>query len=164
MIGISIRLALALGLHLRNEDPTAGEPRKETLIHTWWSLHSIECLVSTITGRPPVIAFEDCTVPLPDTLPGHQSDYTDFARQTARRRTEHDSPRGARSNNVSEHSGQASMQRRHFTGHIRITLLSQKALIELYSPRTASKSWEVRTLNKSLDLTPQDPPYIVFAR
>ena len=145
MIGISIRLALALGLHLRNEDPTAGESRKETLVHTWWSLHSIESLVSTITGRPPVVAFEDCTVPLPHSLPGEHSNSARTGGQTSRRRTEYESPQSTRTSNMSEHSGQAPSQRYYFTGHIKIILLSQKALFELYSPRTAIRSWEVRT-------------------
>lgn len=143
MIGISIRLALALGLHLRNEDPTASESRKETLIHTWWSLHSIECLVSTITGRPPVVAFEDCTVPLPHSLPGEQSDSANSSRQATKRRMDHDSSRFAGGTHTSESGRQPSTQSRYLFGHIRVTLMAQKALIELYSPRIASKSWEV---------------------
>ena len=56
---------MSLGLHLRNEVPGVDASRKETLENMWWSLHSIETLVSSITGRPPTISIEDTTVPLP---------------------------------------------------------------------------------------------------
>lgn len=36
MIGIAIRFALSLGLHLRNEDPSIEDSKKETLVRTWY--------------------------------------------------------------------------------------------------------------------------------
>jgi hypothetical protein len=143
MIGVSIRLALALGLHLRNEDPEAEESKKESLVRTWWSLHSTECLVSAITGRPPVIAFEDCTVSLPRSLPGEQLDFKDPLKISARRGTGCNSPQTSKGSQTSE-SGQRDPGRDHYLiNHTNITIVSQKALLELYSPRTAAKSWEV---------------------
>lgn len=144
MIGISIRLALALGLHLRNEDPGAEESKKELLVRTWWSLHSTECLVSAITGRPPVIAFEDCTVSLPRSFSGKQQDSGDTFRQPARKRTGYNSPQRRRSSNTSEADQQVASQDYYLIGHINITIILQRALLELYSPRTAAASWEVR--------------------
>jgi hypothetical protein len=144
MIGISIRLALTLGLHLRNEDVEAGDSRKETLVHTWWSLHSIDCLVSAISGRPPVIAFEDCTVPLPRSLPEELLDETATFGLGPRGRT--DAPRAMGSSNTLEPTRRALGQSHYLLGHIRISIISQKALVDLYSPRTASKSWEVCVL------------------
>ncbi|KAF2030932.1 hypothetical protein EK21DRAFT_64343 [Setomelanomma holmii] len=142
MIGVSIRLALALGLHLRNEDPSAEESRKESLIQTWWSLHSIECLVSTITGRPPVIAFEDCTVPLPHSLPGELQQPRPTPRHTSRKRNGHASPQTT-GNSVASDTGKHILNSgRYLIGHIKVTLISQKALLNLYSPRTAAQSWE----------------------
>lgn len=143
MIRVSIRLALALGLHLRNEDPKAEESRKESLVRTWWSLHSIESLVSAITGRPPVIALEDCTVSLPRNLPGEQMDSRDPLENSARRDTGCISPQTSRGSQTSE-SGQRDPGRDHYLiNHTNITIISQKALLELYSPRTAARSWEV---------------------
>jgi hypothetical protein len=126
MIGLSIRLALALGLHLRNEDFETGELNKESRVHTWWSLNSIECLMSTTTGRPPVVASEDCTVPLPHSLPGERE-------KTLRRRTEHDS------NAIRP----AVAPNQLHLDHINVTIITQKVLLDLYSPRTAAVSWEV---------------------
>jgi hypothetical protein len=154
MIGVSIRLALALGLHLRNEDRNATDARKNTLVHTWWSLHSIECLVSTMTGRPPVFAFEDCTVPLPRDRSG--ASFDDTHRPASRRRTGYESSQATGSSNQSsEHGEQQSGQGYHFLWHVKVTLISQKALLELYSPRTASKSWQVRIAASLLLGTPR---------
>jgi hypothetical protein len=146
MIGIAVRLALALGLHLRNEDPGAEESKKELLVHTWWSLHSTECLVSAITGRPPAVAFEDCTVSLPRSFPGEQQESGDTSRQPARRRTGYNSQQTTRSARTSEAGQRVPNQHRYLINHINIRIISQKALLELYSPRTAAESWEVRIL------------------
>jgi hypothetical protein len=136
MIGLAIRLALALGLHLRNEDLRVGESNKESRVHTWWSLNSIECLMSTTTGRPPAVAFEDCTVPLPHSLPGERE-------RALRRRTERGSISPAKSGHASKESEQPPVPGQHHLDHINVTVITQKVLIDLYSPRTATKSWEV---------------------
>ena len=122
MIGVSIRFALALGLHLRNEDPSADFRKKEALARTWWSLHMIECLISVITGRPPVLSHEDCTVPLPQ-------DVNDRSHGTAK-----------------SESGQHKAREAGNLHHsLQLSQISEKALLSLYSPRTAAHSWEVRT-------------------
>jgi hypothetical protein len=136
MIGLAIRLALALGLHLRNEDLRVGESNKESRVHTWWTLNSIECLMSTTTGRPPAVAFEDCTVPLPHSLPGERE-------RALRRRTERGSISSTKSGYASKESEQTPVPGQHHLDHINITVITQKVLIDLYSPRTATKSWEV---------------------
>jgi hypothetical protein len=127
MIGISIRLALALGLHLRNENASQDEAKKEPLVRTWWCLHAIECLVSSITGRPPVIGDEDCTVSMPKPIPESLN----------------------RNNNSSGHSSARSSTSQvdesvYLVAYINLNLISQKVLLTLYSPRTAVQSWEVR--------------------
>jgi hypothetical protein len=144
MIGLSLRLALALGLHLRNENSTMEESRKNTLMHTWWSLHSIECLLSTITGRPPVTTFEYCTVPLPRSSPGQHQRSPDSSRRESLRRTGCESPETLGSSNNSEFDKRASTTERYHISRINNSLISQKALLHLYSPLTATQSWEVR--------------------
>jgi hypothetical protein len=51
-IGIALRHALALGLHLRNEDETMEIAEKERLVHTWWALQTFEGSLSIMLGRP----------------------------------------------------------------------------------------------------------------
>ncbi|KAF9698111.1 hypothetical protein EKO04_003483 [Ascochyta lentis] len=65
VIGVALRFAYTLGLHVRNEDPSATASKRETLIRTWWSLYSLERTLSVITGRPSMIVESNCSVPLP---------------------------------------------------------------------------------------------------
>ncbi|RMZ69507.1 fungal specific transcription factor domain-containing [Pyrenophora seminiperda CCB06] len=141
MIGFSIRLALALGLHLRNEDPSLDDARREPLVRTWWCLHSIECLVSSITGRPPVIANEDCTVPHPQTMARASDEDSSASQQTSRIRTRYSPPQNT-SSNSSESGRQGTGGNHYFVTYINLSLISQKVLLNLYSPRTATQSWE----------------------
>ena len=145
MIGLSIRLALALGLHLRNEDPSLDEAKKESLAKTWWCLHSIECLVSSITGRPPVVGNEDCTVSLPRSSSVSSARDSDTSRQASRIRTSYSSPHATTSSSTSEADGRSTEDSRYLITYINLTLISQKVLLNLYSPRTAVQSWEVHS-------------------
>lgn len=134
MVGVSIRLALALGLHLRNEDPGADTIKKEMLLRTWWSLHSIECLVSSITGRPPIISQEDCTVPLPQVL---STEGQPASKRRLSSQANHISQETSSRTSSSSGSGQ------YLVSTINIALLTQRVLTSLYAPRTAARSWQV---------------------
>jgi hypothetical protein len=139
MIGISVRLALALGLHLRNEDASLNDSRRESLTKTWWCLHSIECLVSSITGRPPVIGNEDCTVSLPQHTPESPTRQTHVG-------TNYGSPQTTASSSASESNKRNTDKSHYLHTYITLTIISQKVLLSLYSPRTAVQSWQVRVL------------------
>ncbi|KAF1967985.1 hypothetical protein BU23DRAFT_280974 [Bimuria novae-zelandiae CBS 107.79] len=136
MIGIAIRLALALGLHLRNEDPKTSVTRKETLLRTWWSLHAIECLLSTITGRPCVLAHEDCTVPLPLAFAEEMSRSASSATWDNPSKKQSHSPIPASSNNSAQ-LRRLQEPRTYLDAHLNIGLITQKLMSSLYSPRTA---------------------------
>jgi hypothetical protein len=140
MIGLSIRLALSLGLHLRNENYKATEADKDSHVHTWWVLHCIECLINNITGRPPVVAFDDCTVALPNTLPAMRRKSKSGPPQ---KRAQSNASASMITRQTSDESRENSEQRQYLLDHINVTIISQKALIEVYSPRIAAKSWQV---------------------
>lgn len=137
MVGIATRFAMALGLHLRNEDPGADASKKDMLLRTWWSLHSIECLVSSITGRPPAISTEDCTIPLPQPSVGED-------RATNKRHQSFSASDRKHSN--SSFTGESDGIDNYSINNISIGLLTHKVLSSLYAPRTASRSWQVRLL------------------
>lgn len=156
MIGISLRFALAVGLHLRNDDPSASPSRKESLVRIWWGLHSIEGLICTIIGRPCVIPSDQCTVPLPSVAPGRQPSYKNPAESI--------NPMHWRRLNItssrSDSSGRGNsntVARTSFLGAcVTMGLIVQKALSRLYSPRTAVDSWEqvqmqIDSLSNELD-------------
>ncbi|KAF2796102.1 hypothetical protein K505DRAFT_323615 [Melanomma pulvis-pyrius CBS 109.77] len=65
MIGISLRIAYALGMHFRNEDPSATAVKKELLARVWWGLYSLEQILSAMTGRPSTGYEIVGSVPLP---------------------------------------------------------------------------------------------------
>ncbi|EUC44072.1 hypothetical protein COCMIDRAFT_99156, partial [Bipolaris oryzae ATCC 44560] len=108
LIGVSLRHAIALGLHLRNTAIESVNLGQDTLTHTWWASYCIETLMNTIMGRPPVITDEYCTVPLP----------------------------------TYESEKEASGKRPYFISRIEISRLTRKVQRYLYSPRTATQSWE----------------------
>ncbi|KAF2712112.1 hypothetical protein K504DRAFT_531255 [Pleomassaria siparia CBS 279.74] len=72
IVGVALRFAYSLGLHVRNEDPSASDEKKEMLIRIWWSLYSLERLLSIMTGRPSIIVDQHNSVPLPSAHPEDQ--------------------------------------------------------------------------------------------
>jgi hypothetical protein len=124
---------MSLGLHLRNEVPGVDANRKETLEKMWWSLHSIETLVSSITGRPSTISIEDTTVPLPkesfpDDQPASKQPLSNAAQM---------------SSETSSRASSSTIPVDYLNSNLNIALLTQKALSGLYSPRIAMRSWQV---------------------
>ncbi|CAA9959843.1 fungal specific transcription factor domain containing protein [Pyrenophora teres f. maculata] len=69
VVGAALRSAYSLGLHVRNEDPSATATKRESLVKTWWSLYSLERTLSIITGRPSIVVDSCCSVPLPMSIP-----------------------------------------------------------------------------------------------
>ncbi|KKZ61555.1 hypothetical protein EMCG_03874 [[Emmonsia] crescens] len=63
--GISVRSAFALGINLRSGAADTSDISKEIRYRVWWSLYTLEHLLSTMTGRPASIADGVCTAPFP---------------------------------------------------------------------------------------------------
>jgi len=155
MIGIAIRLALALGLHLRNEDPKIPLSKKKTMLCTWWSLHAIECQLSAITGRSCVLSHEDCTAALPQTFAEKLSSSTSPAGSTPHTQKKEKWPTPS-STSPSEKGRGLKAPRSYLDAHLNIGLIMQKVLSVLYSPRTAQYPWShvqhsIPTLLQELD-------------
>ncbi|KAF1935361.1 hypothetical protein EJ02DRAFT_131635 [Clathrospora elynae] len=73
MVGTALRSAFSLGLHVHDPDVSIPPAIKQSMARTWWSLHALESLLSSITGRPSIISNEDITTPLPSIAFGGQS-------------------------------------------------------------------------------------------
>lgn len=80
LLGSAVRGAMSLGLHLRNVGPCTSDTSKEIRYRVWWSLYTIEHLLSVVTGRPSCIVDNSCTTPLPVPF-----DETDFQKQEVSR-------------------------------------------------------------------------------
>lgn len=145
MIGTSLRFALAIGLHLRNDDPFASPNKKESLVRIWWSLHSIESLLCALIGRPCIIPNDECTVPLPQVIPEEQSEHSvpsQLIGQIHRRRKSIALLRASSSDTSSRGDSDAVTSASFLGARVAIDLIMQKALSKLYSPRTSADSWE----------------------
>lgn len=137
MIGICLRFALSVGLHLRKEDVNVSNDQKQTLIRSWWSLHSIECLLSTTTGRPCIMPVTDCTVPLPQTPIGGR--FTDPSNISGASST---------SGELSSSSGPMNqIRRRSFVpssllfNRASIDIITHRTISLLYSPTSSLNTW-----------------------
>ena len=88
-----------------------------------------------------MLAIEDSTVPLPQSLtvfPPAQSttnSQVPFEQTVLGARTSAQSPQDAQTPPLSHHQ--------FLIDHVNLMRILQKALLELYSPRTASQSWQV---------------------
>jgi hypothetical protein len=65
VVGLALRFAYSLGLHVRNEDSSASPEQREILVRIWWSLYSLERTLGIVTGRPGITVNTFCSVPLP---------------------------------------------------------------------------------------------------
>jgi hypothetical protein len=149
---MSVRIGYALGMHVRNEDPSATAVKKELLSRVWWGFFSLEQLLSTITGRPSVGLEKHISVPLP--LPLSTEDLIEAtltSRLTNRSRlhTAHEplSPtigfpltRGVLGFN--ELDVEPTNAGSYLRQTVKIGMITQKTLLELYSPNVVAKSWE----------------------
>lgn len=67
VIGLAIRLAHGIGLHLRN-DSRLDESQKKIRLRVWYCLCCLETILCLITGRPCAIKERNCSAPCPSSL------------------------------------------------------------------------------------------------
>ncbi|KAF1828806.1 hypothetical protein BDW02DRAFT_634918 [Decorospora gaudefroyi] len=156
MIGIALRHAQAVGLHLRHEGLSVSGNRRETLARIWWALYSIESAITAITGRPRVVATKDCTVPPPgakgtemQAIP-HQT--TTAAYQLS---TSSSAASGAPTSSTPQ-LGDEGVIAPFEVAYVKLDILMDKILSGLYSARNSTHSWkqaqsEISLLTKALD-------------
>lgn len=152
VMGTAMRFASALGLHVRNEDPTASLTKKELLVRIWWSLYSLERLLSVLTGRPSVIVDSNCSVPIPIAVPEEllANNATEMHRLRSEISTTPASspitnlsfanmtpPATMRANRATAHSGS------FFNATIQLRIITQSILTSLYSAGTMIRSLEL---------------------
>ena len=150
LVGVALRSAYSLGLHVRNEDPSANASKRETLVQTWWSLYSLERILSIITGRPSIIVDSCCSVPLPMTNPGEEP--LGEAETTHGMRTViaslSDSPTFSASSNIAANPPHMAIGSRatdvnsgsYFRAVVQLSIISQNILTSLYSAGTMIRS------------------------
>ncbi|KAF2190426.1 hypothetical protein K469DRAFT_559877 [Zopfia rhizophila CBS 207.26] len=162
VMGMALRFAYALGLHVRNEDPTSSSTKKEALVRMWWGLYSLEHLLSAIAGRPSIIVDSYCSVPLPIPFPVDQlyddRDSMDQYQKFHSTSPVVTSPTSTSSMDVSTAPAQVCQPNTgsYFKALVQISIITQNIPSALYSAGTMIKSWEeiqqsVTELTKRLD-------------
>jgi hypothetical protein len=140
VIGIALRFAQALGLHIRNEDRTVTVDRKEILLHIWWAVYSLEGVIGTIVGRPSFVAEDYCSAPLP--LPLTIAQLTDgtLTRQLYNRYRATSLHQGHLQtiSSASEEANPGS----YLKSRVQVVRITQRVMSQLYSARTVTKSWK----------------------
>ncbi|KIW42414.1 uncharacterized protein PV06_05969 [Exophiala oligosperma] len=69
-IGLALRMAISLGLHQEIDDPTMDMVEQEHRRRVWWSVYSMDRIISVKSGNPISIHDEDIDVAWPSPIPG----------------------------------------------------------------------------------------------
>ncbi|EPY51720.1 transcription factor [Schizosaccharomyces cryophilus OY26] len=67
--GLALTAAVANGLHRSCENPDIDPKTKELRNRLWWSVYTMDRLISIATGRPLSIADSECDAALPTVVP-----------------------------------------------------------------------------------------------
>lgn len=68
-IGMALRMAISLGLHQEVVGSSLSETAKEYRRRVWWSIYSLDRIVTVKSGNPLTIQDEDIGVAMPSRLP-----------------------------------------------------------------------------------------------
>lgn len=157
MIGLAIRSAQSLGLHLQDVTRSTSRAEKEIRAQTWFAVSSLESVLTVTTGRPSMVQERHCTVVMPPTYAGEMSSQSgtpsDYSYQTSK-------DFGTRAKNPSQRSfaerlsdlntnQNSAIYFRHYT---ELCVLSKEAVSELYNPHIRDNKWsEIQSLMESFD-------------
>jgi hypothetical protein len=109
--GTTMRLAVALGLHTQSQSSLADPNREEIMVQTWWSLHNLDTLLSSITGRPSMLRSQEISTPFPSVV--------------------------SEQGHLKEHMPATSFP----DGQVRLAIITQNVLSRLYTKRRAVRYW-----------------------
>jgi hypothetical protein len=108
-----LRFAIAFGVHAQSKTSAIEPQLKQAMAQTWWSLHNLESLLSSMTGRPCMLRSDDITTPFP-------SEIEDELRQQT-------------CTNISALS--------FADAQVRLAVITQKVQSLLYTKRKTARSW-----------------------
>ncbi|KAF3389155.1 Proline utilization trans-activator [Penicillium rolfsii] len=73
-IGLALRMAISLGLHQEVSDPGISETDRNRRRRAWWSVYSLDRVLSVKSGNPITIQDEDIGITWPAALDGSTTD------------------------------------------------------------------------------------------
>lgn len=154
VVGMAIRYAVALGLHVRNEDRSASSSKREVLIRVWWSLSHLERQINITTGRPSAVFELDCSVPLPAPFSEQQivdSNSVNTLRRSSLTPTASPTtyqhfmgPRSLSNSGLSDITPRSGVPEAnpgsYFTATVQLSNITQSVLTSLYTAGTKTRS------------------------
>ncbi|KAE8167946.1 hypothetical protein BDV40DRAFT_284434 [Aspergillus tamarii] len=167
--GLSMRSAITMGIHLRNESPDVSPISKENRYWVWWALYTLDITLCLKTGRGPSVNTEFITAPLPlpfgdEALwkvsgPALIREYRDHSQVIGPhplllQHQQHGQNSEASRTSISSVSdgletskgvscGPALDTSRYFLSFVQLTLLMRQSIESLYAPAGSSEPWRV---------------------
>lgn len=153
-------------MHLQNTTPTLSDAAKEIRVNIWYSIVSLEQVLSVMTSRPPMVHDRDCNVSLPslnsqdqalaDQKPGFESVSTrDFARRTSSLSLSwpaFGSGSGSAGQQPSLLASRRLKSTIYFRCYVEINAFAQLAVSQLYNPEIRHLKWsEIQKRIRELD-------------
>ena len=151
LIGLAIRYATCLGLHLKAADGTLTQSELEERARLWYSLYSLEVVMSEVLGKPPLTTLEYTTVPPQTVRTELVEDTSSFPDPLGTRRLWVDYLRRSRGASQTMRGGQMPWQnfqyigygppRQHLSFRAVLSIISNNVMTQLYV--SARPCWKV---------------------
>ena len=151
-LGVAIRCAQGLGLHLENVTKSIGKNEVLHGIYVWYALLSTERVLSIMSGRPCMVKEHDCSAPIP--LPvDHEGQSRELSTMekfpSAPPRTSKSRSASSTSSKPSNkpwidrihETGNQSLSMVHFFHYLELNRLSQRVMEGLYNPHVRNLKW-----------------------
>lgn len=154
---MTVRFGVSLGIHIRNEDRAATAVKKELLSRIWWAVYSLDRVLSAITGRPAIGAETYCSATLPLPIAATEIDEAIIEAKFGQRPRWTSVPAAnvAAASLSDDGSSQIPGSNAAFPNivnepanagtflisTVKLGMVSNKVLDELYSPNLVTKSW-----------------------
>ncbi|OJZ79974.1 hypothetical protein ASPFODRAFT_86013 [Aspergillus luchuensis CBS 106.47] len=167
--GLSMRSAITMGIHLRNESPDLPLISKENRCWVWWALYTLEITLCLKTGRGPSVTTEFITAPLPlpfgdeelwkPSGPALIREYRRLSQsidqqlamlhrqqhgQNSEKPLPHVSERDNWQMDKDENSSPALDTSRYFLHFVQLTLIMRQSIESLYAPAGSEEPWNAR--------------------
>ena len=137
-----------MGLHLWNVTPSLTTAAKESHARTWYTIASLEGMLTVITGRPSMINARDCSVPLSQVLEDAERSSTEATssenslQSSAKAFSQGgSSSSGAASSQEPGDYGNRTVASIYFKHYAELCMLTREVVGELYSPSIGAKTW-----------------------
>ena len=149
-MGLAVRSATGLGLHLRVVDASLYQAQVEERARMWYSIYGLEVSMSEILGRPPSTSLTYTTVSLELLQAESKADTPGYANALRVRKLWLNFLRSGRNISQSMRGGQIPRRNFQFVGHgtplqhlsyrIQLSTISNHIMARLYAP-SKSDSW-----------------------